>query len=71
MKLYGKGIVSSDFSSSGYGLLSGELGASMNLDYNVALFAGWRWVNLNYAKQYASDIYIDVSGPTVGMELAF
>lgn len=71
VKLYGQGIVSTDFSRSDYGLLSGELGVSMNLDPNVELFVGWRGMNLNYAKQYASDINIDISGLTAGMQLAF
>jgi len=70
VRLYVKSKVSTDFSGA-YGLTSGELAASKHLAQNVALFAGWRWVNLNYNQDYASDIHIDISGPTVGMEWAF
>lgn len=71
VRLYGKGIVSTDLTEYGYRLLSGELAVAVNPEPNLALFAGWRWLNFDYTRQLKSNINVSISGPTAGGELAF
>lgn len=70
LKLYGRHITNLSLFDD-FQWTSDELGLAFKAHRNIALFAGWRWLDITHDKIIDSDIHMKVSGPMAGLEFTF